>query len=50
MTVEAAQKMGELLLQIQTAQGKRTDLTSSETRTKSEQLKDIGITRQKSNE
>ena len=50
ITVEAAQKMGELLLQIQTAQGRRTDLTSSEVRTKSEQLHEIGITRQRSSE
>lgn len=51
VTVEAAQKMGELLLQIQKAQGKRTDIqTSSEVRTKSEQLADIGITKQRGNE
>ena len=50
ITVEAAQKVGELLLQIQTAQGRRTDLTSSDARTKSEQLDEIGITRQRSNE
>jgi len=50
ITVEAAQKMGELLLQIQTAQGKRTDLTSSEGRTKSQRLEEMGMTRQRSNE
>lgn len=50
ITVEAAQKMGELLLTIQKHQGQRNDLTSSEVRTKSEQLHEIGITRQRSNE
>lgn len=50
ITVEAAQKMGELLLQIQTAQGRRTDLTSSDGRTKSQQLEEIGVSRQRSNE
>lgn len=50
IAVEAAQKMGELLLQIQKHQGQRTDITSSESRTKSEQLEEIGITRQRSNE
>ena len=50
ITVEAAQKMGELLLQIQTAQGKRTDLTLSGARTKSQRLEEMGMTRQLSNE
>lgn len=50
ITVEAAQKMGELLLTIQKQQGKRTDLTSSELRTKSDHLSEMGISRQRSNE
>ena len=50
ITVEAGQRMGELLLQIQTAQGKRTDLTSSEDRTKSQRLEETGLTRQRGNE
>lgn len=50
ITVEAGQRMGELLLQIQTAQGKRTDLTSSEDRTKSQRLEEMGLTRQRGNE
>lgn len=50
VTVEAAQKMGELLLQIQKRQGQRSDITSSETRTKSEQLESIGVSRQRGNE
>ena len=50
ITVEAAQKMGELLLTIQKHQGQRTDLTSSDMRTKSEQLNEIGISKQRGNE
>ena len=48
VTVEAAQKMGELLLQIETAQGKRTDIETSspygkEVKTKAESIEEIGI-------
>lgn len=47
ITVEAAQKMGELLLQIQTAQGKRTDLTSvtndTEVKTKTQITQEMGM-------
>lgn len=48
VTVEAAQKMGELLLQIETAQGKRTDIETSlpygkEVKTKAESIEGIGI-------
>lgn len=50
ITVEAAQKMGELLLQIEKRQGQRSDITSSETRTKSEQLESIGVSKQRGNE
>jgi len=50
ITVEAAQKMGELLLQIQTAQGKRTDLETSsidheEVKSKSEVTSEMGMTK-----
>ena len=50
ITLEAGQKMGELLLRIQTAQGRRTDLRTSETpitevKTKTEVTADLGITK-----
>ena len=47
ITVEAAQKMGELLLQIQKVQGKRTDLTSvtndTEVKTKTQITQEMGM-------
>lgn len=50
VTVLAQQKVGELLLQIQTAQGKRTDLTSPQDteklKTKSEITTEMGMTSQ----
>lgn len=55
ITVEAAQKMGELLLQIQKQSGKRTDLETSttgiaEVKTKSEITSDMGMTRNQVNQ
>ena len=50
ITLEAGQKMGELLLRIQTAQGRRTDLGTSSTpleevKTKTEVTESMGLTR-----
>ena len=48
VTVEAAQKMGELLLQIEKRSGRRTDITSSthidEVKTKTEITSEMGMT------
>lgn len=50
ITLEAGQKMGELLLKIQTAQGRRSDLGTSSThleevKTKTEVTESMGLTR-----
>jgi len=50
ITLEAGQKMGELLLRIQTAQGRRSDLGTSSTpleevKTKTEVTESMGLTR-----
>lgn len=55
ITVEAAQKMGELLLTIQKQSGKRTDIetssaTTDEVKTKTEIISEIGIERHAAND